>query len=224
MTQSRIVASAWLMCGALVGTMGEIAPTAQQAGPADLDEVLSRLERNIGELRTLETSFAQEKSLALFDQTIVLTGKAYMQSPELFAWHVAEPLLYSLVITGNTIRQWDEDTDNVQEISLRGRPGFEAAIVQMQLWFSGEARALLSDYEGRLVQQDPVILEFVPRQGNLAAEVVTSVRLEFRQDESYIQRITMLEESGDSMTLTFSEVRINEPIEPAAWEARRRAR
>jgi len=224
MSRTRIITSVCLSCGVLLGGIGPMEGTAQQVLPPDLEVVLARLEQNMGDLRTVETNFTQEKNLKVFDQTMVLKGKAYMQKPDLLAWKVAEPMLYSLVITGNTIRQWDEDTNDVQEISLEGQPGFEAAIEQMQLWFSGEARALLPNFEARLLQQDPVVLEFLAREGNLAAEAIISVRLEFREDETYIRRITMNETSGDSMILTFSDVRINEPIDPAAWEARPRAR
>jgi len=55
-----------------------------------VEDVLSRLEVKMSDIKTLQTGFVQEKNLAIFDRKIILKGKIFLQKPNLFAWHTKE--------------------------------------------------------------------------------------------------------------------------------------
>ena len=103
-------------------------------------------------VQTLKSGFVQEKRLAILEQPLVLKGTIFMEKPALFAWHVREPVRYSMVIRDEVVRQWDEDTQRVQTISLSKNPGFKIAIRQMRGWFSGAYRSMLGEYEVTVAQ------------------------------------------------------------------------
>ncbi|MFW9817801.1 MAG: outer membrane lipoprotein carrier protein LolA [Candidatus Thorarchaeota archaeon] len=200
-------------------------PTGGKSPPAStIEDVLGRLEERMSAMQTLRTDFIQEKHLAVLDRPLVLKGTVFMQKPGLFAWHVREPLRYSMVIRGETVRQWDEDSDRVQEISLSKNPAFGMAIRQMRDWFSGAYRSMLGDYEVALVDQAPVSLRVIPRNTALARQVIGSVTVVFERDERYIKRIEVVEEGGDRTLLTFVDTLLNSPIDPSAWKFEQRVR
>jgi outer membrane lipoprotein-sorting protein len=209
----------WLCASAEAPTNGESRPV-----PADIEDVLTRLEERMAAMQTLRTDFIQEKHLAVLDRPLVLKGTLFMQKPGLFAWHVREPLRYSMVIRGETVRQWDEDSDRVQEMSLSKNPAFRMAIRQMRGWFSGAYRSMLGEYEVALVDEAPVSLRFTPRKTALAREIIDSVTVVFETDERYIQKIEIVEEGGDSTLLTFADTLLNSPIDPSAWKFEQRVR
>ena len=190
----------------------------------DLYEVLHRLEDNTSEIRTLKTEFVQEKELAVFKEKIILKGMIFLQKPELFAWHIIEPLSYSMVIKGDILSQWDENTKKTQTISLSKNPAFQVAISQMKDWFSGKYTSMTEDYDIIILKRKPVSLKFIPKKNTTAGNVIDSVTVTFRDDERYIHEIYIKEKSGNSTLLTFVNTQLNTPLEATAWEVQPRVR
>jgi outer membrane lipoprotein-sorting protein len=97
----------------------------------DVTDMLRRLGENVSTFKNLKTEFIQEKNLAIFRNKIILKGRIFLQKPDKIAWHVDEPVKYSVVITDKSIRQWDEDTNRVQETALSGNPVFQNMLNQL---------------------------------------------------------------------------------------------
>jgi outer membrane lipoprotein-sorting protein len=190
----------------------------------DLYEVLHRLEDKTSEIRTLKTEFVQEKELAVFKEKIILKGMIFLQKPELFAWHIIEPLSYSMVIKGDILSQWDENTKKIQKISLAKNPAFQVAISQMKDWFSGKYTSMAEDYNIIILKRKPVFLKFIPKKNTIVSNVIDTVTVIFRDDERYIHQIYIKEKSGNSTHLTFVNTQLNTPLDEAAWEVKARVR
>ncbi|MFA5394204.1 MAG: outer membrane lipoprotein carrier protein LolA [Candidatus Ratteibacteria bacterium] len=186
----------------------------------DIHTVLMRLESKSAQINSMESNFVQTKKLAMFDKPLILKGKIFLKKPGQFAWHQREPMRYSLVIKNNTVRQWDEETGKVQEVSVNDNPYFSAALKQMTEWFSGSYTALIKDYAVTVLKQNPLVLEFVPRQNSSSSGLVKKVEVTFREDERYIEEIYIKEINGDATRLKFTETKLNADIKPDAWEAK----
>lgn len=185
---------------------------------SDVNTLLIRLETKMSGVKSIETDFRQKKRLSIFNQPIISKGKIFIQKPHLFSWHVQSPVRYAMFIKDDVIKQWDEESDQVQQFSLSRNPGFSIAIAQMKVWFSGTYVSLLKDYAAKIISEDPVILEFTPIQSNPAFSLIKGVKIFFEKDERYLQEIRIEEKSGDTTILTFSLVKLNMPINPSAWE------
>jgi len=70
-------------------------------------------------------------------------GEFIYRSQTRLYWHVDDPIKYSVFITDKFIRQWDEDTDQTQEMLLSSNPVFQVAVNQLTAWFSGNYISLL---------------------------------------------------------------------------------
>lgn len=208
----------WLIIGLY------IMPVKAEDHSPKIQEILNRLEKKISGLEILSTDFIQEKSLTMLDQKMIIKGTIWIQKPGMLAWHVKEPMQYSLVVKDDKISQWDEETKQVQQISLSKNPAFKTLIKQLREWFSGTYTSLLADYEVTLLEQNPVSLIFIPHKTSAIFKYIKKVKVIFRPDERYIQQIAIEENGGDSMCLTFLETRFNAPIDPSAWEVKRDAR
>ncbi len=189
---------------------------------ADIIEMLRRLGENVSAFKSLKTNFVQEKDLAIFQNRIIMKGRIYLQKPNRMAWHVDEPVKYSVVITDKSIRQWDEDTNRVQEIALSGNPVFQNVLNQLTVWFSGDYISLLKDYDARILKKSPLVFEFTPKVNNVAGKIIKSITISLREDEKYLRQIKILELSGDSTTITFKDTIFNAPINDTDFEVKRR--
>ena len=186
----------------------------------DIQTVLGRLEAKAVQVNSVESNFVQTKKLVMFNKPLISKGKIFLKKPGQFAWHQREPIRYSLVIKNNAVRQWDEETGQVQEVSVTDNPYFSAALKQMTEWFSGSYTGLLKDYVVTVRKQNPLVLEFIPRQDSSSFNLVKKVEVVFREDERYIQEISIEEKNGDTTRLKFTETKLNTDIKPDAWEAR----
>ena len=196
-------------------------PAAAKADPA---EVVRLLESKLTGVTNVQAGFIQEKQLAMLRQKIVLEGRLALQSPDRMAWHVDKPVRYGLVIQDGFVRQWDEDTDHVQQLSLTRNPVFQVVFQQLDMWFSGHYAALLKDYDVRVLQEHPCVLAFTPKPTAMTAKAIRNVQVFMQDDERYIRELRIEELSGDTSTMVFTNARINTPMDPAVWEVKPRAR
>ena len=77
---------------------------------------------------------------------------------------------------------------------------------------------MLEEYSVSVLNQNPAILKFIPRESSMVYKVIESVTVIFREDESYIYQISVEEKNGDSMLITFYATQLNAPIGKEAWE------
>lgn len=194
--------------------------TATQPQPAELAALLDELGKQVASFQTLKTDFVQTKEMAMFKNKLVLKGRIYLQKPNLVAWHVDTPLRYSVLITNKLIRQWDEDTNKVQEISLDKNPMFKTVLTQLTVWFSGEYGTLLSSNSVRLMQHSPLVLEFTPLENNISRNAIGSITITFRDDRKYLRQIQIQEQNGDVTTIEFRNTQLNVPLDPKNFEVK----
>lgn len=207
-----------VVCETMGGAVGKDEISAKSIEGQDL---LRTIGKKVSNFKSLKTDFVQEKNLAMFQKKIVLRGRIYMQKPNKLAWHVDKPVKYSVVITDKSIRQWDEDTNQVQEISLSKNPVFKNVVNQLSVWFSGEYGALMDDNSISVLQKHPLVIEFVPNEKNMARKMIKSITITFRDDEKYLKKIKIHEMSGDTTTLDFSNTLLDVPLESSFFEIKR---
>jgi outer membrane lipoprotein-sorting protein len=183
----------------------------------EVTAALARLEKRFAGIKTVQTGFVQEKSLAVFDQKMILKGKIALECNGRFAWRVTEPVRYTLVMTGTKLKQWDEDSGKVQEISMTSNPVFQAVFTQLQCWFSGRFQDLARDFTVSLVKDKPLTLAFVPKSA-AAGKAVKQVTVILRDDERYVGELKIEEVGGDVTVMTFEGTKLDDPIPASTWE------
>ncbi|HBH61400.1 MAG TPA: hypothetical protein DDX85_06630 [Nitrospiraceae bacterium] len=202
-------------------TGGEAAPEEGKL-PSDMRDLLRQMERQVADFSSLKTDFTQEKNLSVFRNKIIIKGRIYLQKPGTVAWHVDEPLKYSVLITDKLIRQWDEDTNQVQEIPLSKNPMFRVVIDQLTAWFSGRYVQLLDDYTVSPRNTHPLEIEFIPRESSNVKKIIKAITITFREDRKYLQKVRFDEVSGDSTTIIFHNTVFNAPLKSSDFEVKRR--
>ena len=186
----------------------------------DIHTVLGRLEAKAVQVNSIESNFVQTQKRGMLNKPLIFKGKIFLKKPGQFAWHQSEPIRYALVIKGNLVRQWNEETGRVPDISITDNPSFSVVGKQMTEWFSGAYTGLLKNYAVTILKQNPLVLEFIPRPNSSSFNLFEKVEVVFREDERYIQEINIKEKNGDTSRLKFTETKLNADIKPAAWEAK----
>lgn len=214
----------WLALCILIPATVVFAVESSKGGsqPNDMSAFLQSIGKKASNFKTLKTEFTQEKKMVMFKEKLMLKGRIYLEKPNKIAWHVDSPVRYSALITDKLIRQWDEDTNKVQEVSLANNPVFQNVLGQLTVWFSGEYGSLLDTNEVRVIKRDPVIIEFIPRENNISKKVIKSITITFRNDQNYLQQLRIQEMSGDVTTINFNNTILNAPLDRTSFEVKGR--
>lgn len=207
---------AWTLSFLLLAWGGR-AQDPEPSAASPVDRLLEELDRGFSEIRTVQADFRQEKELAVFSRPLVLEGRLRLEIPGRLAWHVDTPLRYALVIDGDVMKQWDEETGKIEQTSMSGHPVLRVVDEQLRSWFSGRYASLQADYEARVVEAQPLELEFIPRASSPARRMIARVVVNLREDRRYVSRIRIEDSGGDATTLTFARTVLNEPIDEGAW-------
>jgi hypothetical protein len=195
---------------------------AEDFGPTpELLAALNAWQSELARIATIDSDFVQEKRLALFQEPLAIRGRLCIATNGNFAWETHSPMRYKMVVSEGRVRQWDEETDRVQTISMKDNPAAAAIHTQMTTWFSGRYAALTNDYVITLASPKPVSFLFVPRTNSPAATYLASVQIWLRSDGQYLERIRIGERAGDSAQITFTNPLVNLPLPPDAWNPRR---
>lgn len=204
------------------GPKGRTAPSGEDEQDPGMRDLLIQLEKQVSDFQSLKTDFTQTKDLAVFRNRIIIKGRIYLRKPGTVAWHVDEPLKYSVLITDKLIRQWDEDADQVQEIPLSKNPMFRVVIDQLTAWFSGRYVQLLDEYTVSAKKTQPLQIEFIPRDSSSVKKVIKAITITFREDRKYLQKVQFDEVSGDSTSIIFNNTEFNAPLKNSDFEVKRR--
>lgn len=183
----------------------------------DIAAVLTEVEQKMGTVRTLSADFTQKKKMAMFNAPVVISGHIHIADPDRFAWVVKNPVAYSLIISGDTVKKWDA-VNGTQSLSLNDNPMFREVVDQITFWFSGNYAACTKDYDASILQESPLELAFVPKAHNPASQVLSKIILVFQQDLTYLHRIVLHEKKSDVTELAFSNIKINTPQDPSVWD------
>ena len=216
----KVCVGQWLIILNLAGWC----PGAEPVPDAPVQDVLAQLEKNFADVKTLRTDFVQEKHLAIFAQTIYLRGSLFLQKPDRLAWHMQEPVRYMLVLAGQTLRQWDEESNQVQQTPLSANPILQVVAEQLRRWFGGEYTGLTKLYDVSVAGRSPTSLEFKPRKDSMTATAVKSVRVTFREDERYLSALTIEEPNGDRTSIVFTNTVMNPVLGESVWEVKPHAK
>jgi len=198
--------------------MASLLAKAQERVAPSTEDFLTELQKHLESVKTVQAEFEQEKKLAVFNRTMMIRGEMALDRPKRMMWHVREPVRYSILMEGDTVRQWDEDTDRVQTLHVRDNPALKAVFSQFQAWFLGDYHALAQAYDVVIVDREPPSLRFSPKPDSAVQEMVKQVQITMSRDRLSIERIVIEEHGGDSTTIRFLNIRLNQPIRNEAWD------
>ena len=183
-------------------------------------EILEQVQANTKTVKTVQADFVQEKTMQVFSKPLVIKGSLYLQKPDKFSWRTKSPMRYVMVSRAGTIKQWDDESRQVQEFSLTKNPAFSTAFNQMQGWFSGDYVALQKDYNIAVVSRKPLVLIFSPKPTMMAYGIIENVKVSFRDDMRYLSAIEIKEKNSDVTVINFLHTKIDLPINAKAWEVK----
>ena len=192
---------------------GEAAEPA--GGDGRVVALREKLEAGLRATRTLQADFVQIRKFHALDGEWRSGGRMALEDGRM-VWLIEKPLYCCFMMTCDKVKQWDEDTGKVLELSSKEQPWLRVLYEGLQSWFRGDFAILKRDFD--LSAADERTLVLAPKPGTFYREGVKRVLLHFSADFCYAERIAVEEKSGDVITILLSRVRLNEPLAETLWQ------
>jgi outer membrane lipoprotein-sorting protein len=183
----------------------------------DLSHALAIWHEHLSGVTSVSSRFVQEKKMALFKEPLRMEGKMTADHAGHFAWEIFSPMRYKLLVNGDQISQWDEETGRVQVLSRRKNPVVDVIYEQMSAWMSGSISTLTNSYSARLISSKPMAFEFIPLESTAMRSYIQKIVLRLRDDKQYLSHIEIVDGSGDETSISFVDTQLNTTIDPAFW-------
>jgi outer membrane lipoprotein-sorting protein len=170
--------------------------------------VLDDLQCLAGAIRTISSSFTQEKHLALFDEVMVSKGDFAFQRPSSLRWEYTEPFRSGFLLKDGAGKEWDEASGTVRPFTVASSPTMSMVAEQIMAWTTFDIPWLQSRYEITQCGAAPVVLELRPKS-ETAREFLERIVVTFSADRTTVSELELHETDGDYTVIRFTGVRIN---------------
>ncbi len=198
----------------LVGLALAASPLA--ADNNGLETILVQLKEAASQVKTLQSTFVQEKNLEMFEQQLHSSGRMIYVQPDRLRWELLSPIASGFVLQGERGVRWNDVSQQIQRFSVSADPLMGVVAQQLLAWARVDLEWLRERYHMALLTSEPVQLQLTPLDAG-EAEFIEDIKVTFDPLQGYVTDVLILEQSGDSTGLRFTDVRINDSVAAEAF-------
>lgn len=200
----------FLLCGLF------FVATPLAADNSELETILAQLKVTAAKVKTLQSSFVQEKNLEMFEQQLLSSGRMLYVQPDQLRWELLSPVASGFVLQGEQGVRWNAVSQQRQRFSISADPLMGVVAQQLLAWARVDLDWLRERYHIEVLTAEPVLLQLTPLDSG-EAEFVARIQVTFDSVQGYVSDVLVLEQSGDSTRLRFGDVRSNDSIAPESF-------
>ena len=160
------------------------------------------------QFKTLQNDFVQTKKMDFLNKDIVTSGKMAFQAPNLLSWSYTKPYQYSIVFKNSKIYINDQGKKSSVDAKSKMFEKINKLIV------GSASGSLFTDPEFNVSYfktQTHNIAKFIPKSTQLL-KYIKQVEIQFPKNKTTASKVIMLEASGDTTVIDFTNTKLNAKI------------
>ena len=175
----------------------------------DVDAFRKGIEKMAASTNTIQTSFSQEKYLALLSNTISSEGQMRFKKPQFLKWAYTSPYSYIIVLNGKDLVVSDEGKVT----------SFDMSSSQV---FVEVNDLIVHSVHGNILQEDRFKIEYsenetlylarlFPKEAQMK-QYIEEIEVYFDKKDFTVSKIRLNEPGEDYTVITFHDKKLNAPI------------
>lgn len=181
------------------------------------DDTLAKFSERLAplaECRTVQADYVQTRKIKSLDMDLVITGSMALEKNGRLAWHAKVPLACVSIISADSLRQWDAETNQIITVSASRFPWLKLIYSSMSEWLSGDIEKLGNNFTVTI--KDKYTLELLPKQ-DFFSKFVAKVEISFTPTYDAVKTMTLFENNGDILHFEYKNIIINQNIPETRW-------
>ncbi len=180
------------------------------------DELAALIRERDAKITSLSCAFTQTSTAPMFSAPLVSRGRMLFRAPDALRWEYLHPVEQGFILTKERITRWENGRQTRSSLPPDQDPLALFLGRQLLAWVGADTSAIGREYAVTLVRRNPLELSLAPRSSG-AREVVRELRLRFN-DQGVATFVHLTETGGGSTRLDFSDIRLNEALNPVEFE------
>jgi len=201
----------------LLGVLFVLGLPVQGAPPEPTtEEIVAGIEATYGEVQSFRADFVQVSRSTAMGETGKQRGKMQVKRPRKMRWDFQRPDA-KLFVTDGT-RMWVYSPDDKQAIlyenvETAGAGGMESLLTGLDELDEHFEVSQLEDADAR--RRNNIVLLLKPKTEGMNMK---SLRIEYTRKKYNLQRLVMVDAFDNETELSFSQVRLNAPIDDSVFD------
>jgi hypothetical protein len=166
-----------------------------------------------GDIQSVQAVFTQEKHLQILAKPLVSQGRLLFDAPDRLRWEYTAPLPSVLLMDAGSVQRFVQTGGNWTEDASAALPAMSFVMQEIGRWMNGRFDEN-PDFAAQLEPGGRIVL--TPRKEALAT-VIQKIALQLAETPGVIDTVTVYEDAHNFTRLQFTEVSVNQPIDPAAF-------
>lgn len=198
----------------LCWSRGEV--VAQTFTPLKNPELLEKKLAQVAQNTTsLQSAFVQTKHLSVLSADIQSEGSLVYKAPNSLHWAYNAPLNYRIVLHQGQVTI--DDDGRVQTYDLSSNPTFQKVNEMIMSSVKGELLIDETEYRYEFKEsKQQYLVELFPKQKKVQ-EFMASIQVYFSKKDYVVERLKLLEQSGDYTVLDFKNKTTNGAVSDALF-------
>lgn len=201
-----------LLC---LATLGAGAQTEKKATESEAEAMIASVNQAADNIKTMQCRFTQVKTMAFLNDKMTSTGTLCLTDKGQLRWEFTTPMPYLFIINDGTVQI--RSGGKTQSIDLKTNRLFEGIARVMVNSMTGKCLERNADFDVQMFTKgNEWIAWLTPKKGALK-KMFQTVKLHFSSTQKMVTAVEMTEPSGDNTMIHLSDVKTNEPIDPALF-------
>lgn len=158
---------------------------------------------------TMTANFLQSKTISILDETVQSEGHVFFRNKDQLCWEYVKPYSYKFVINGDKILIDNGKDQNIMDSNSNKLFG---EIKKMILSTMNGKSDRLKGFDQTFFINNQFMLISLTAKSKEMRSLMSGVKLYFDKNSCVIDKIEILEESGDNTTIQLKDKQINTPI------------
>ena len=164
---------------------------------------------------TVQADYTQTRHFKDLDFDAVTKGTMAQEQGKRLAWTTITPLKSSCIFTKDSFKFWDEESKRTTSLNASRFPWIKMIFQLQTNWMNGDLAPLQKLFQLEIVDETTLLLTPLDQAAKM---FFTTITITFSKDFSAVEKVLFLEKSGDTIMITFDNVRFNAPIPPETWQ------
>ena len=164
---------------------------------------------------TVQADYTQTRHFKDLDFDAVTKGTMAQEQGKRLAWTTITPLKSTCIFTQDSFKFWDEEAKRTTSLNASRFPWIKMIFQLQTNWMNGDLAPLQKLFQLEIVDETTLLLTPLDQAAKM---FFTTITITFSKDFSAVEKVLFLEKSGDTIMITFYNVRFNAPIPPETWQ------
>jgi outer membrane lipoprotein-sorting protein len=202
----QLVSALIFVCSSIVAQNTMFKPIAK----TDIPTTISKIENASAVLTTLQCSFTQTKNIAVLEETIVSKGKLRFKKENMLSWEYLSPYYYLFALNGDKV--YIKNDTKTSEFDTKSNALFKEISLLLMNSIGGTGLIDPKKFDAAFYENASLVQVRLTPKNKALKSFLTNINLCFDKKTYLVLTIEMIEPSGDTSTIVFSEVKLNQPI------------